>query len=224
MPSVKDRRGGMYWVNGKPLISVTNILQVIDKPALRHWYGQQVYYEVVKNPCIDEREALAAPYKASRSAADRGSSVHSLIEAYKRTGKVIEMPSELDGYAKAFYRWIEDMKPSIIENEKTVMCSKLGYAGTLDMVAAVGSKKHVIDFKTNKDGSIYDEAHMQVSAYLNCDNMQGFDGGFIVALAPDGTYQQQVCRNGYRAFLSAMDLYVFMNYAKLKKLGWSRGE
>lgn len=222
MATTKDRRAGMYWLNEKPHISVTEVLKVIAKPSIQYWYGQQVYYAVMKDPTIDERAALAAPYAVSKSAANRGSTVHSLIEAYKTTSAVVNTIPEYDGYARAFYKWVEDFKPTIIENERTVVNPTKGYAGTLDMIAEIGGKRHVIDFKTNKDGNIYDEAHMQVSAYLNCDGMTDCDGGIIVALAADGTYTHQIAKNGYIAFLSALDLYVFLNYAKIKALGWSR--
>lgn len=222
MPSTKDRRAGMYWLENRPYLSVTEILKCIDKPALMRWYGQQVYYAVMKEPTIDERAALAAPYAVSKSAANRGSTVHSMIEAYKQTDAVVQTIPEYDGYAKGFYKWVDDFKPIIIENERTVTNPKMGYAGTLDMIAEIGGKRHVIDFKTNKNGTIYDEAHLQVSAYLNCDGMSDCDGGIIVALAEDGTYTHQVCKDGYKPFLAALDLYVFLNSNKINALGWTR--
>ena len=38
------RRGGFYWIDNKPYVSVTKVLEVLDKPALRYWFGKEVYY------------------------------------------------------------------------------------------------------------------------------------------------------------------------------------
>lgn len=220
---VKNRRGGMYWVGDKPYISVTHALQIIDKPQLRYWYGQQVYLATVKDPSIDERTALSAPYAVSKKSADRGSTIHSLIEAYRQNGVIIDtVPDELKGYANAFYKWANDHKPIIQESEKTVVNEEYKYAGTLDMLADIAGKRYVIDFKTNKTGSVYDEAHMQVSAYIKC--LSGIDGGIIVALAEDGTYTHQLAKDGFKAFLSALNLYAFINENKLATLGWKGGQ
>jgi hypothetical protein len=220
-----DRRAGMYYNNDRGYISVTKVLTVIDKGyALQRWYGKEVYMAVAANPSISEKDALYAPYMASRKAADRGTTVHSLIEAFKQTGTVVNtVPEQFKGYANGFYRWVEDHKPIILESEKSVFNNKYGYAGTLDMIANIGGKRYVIDFKTNKDGNVYTEAHMQVSAYINADDMIGIDGGVIVSLAEDGTYTHQIAKNGFRAFINALELYAFINYGDLMKLKWKQG-
>jgi hypothetical protein len=54
-----SRRGGFYWhTDGRPYISVTTVLSVIDKPALRYWFGKEVYRAMVVNPTLGEKEAL----------------------------------------------------------------------------------------------------------------------------------------------------------------------
>lgn len=224
MNSKPSKRAGYYWNNDRPYVSVTKALGIIDKGyALQRWYGQQVYLAVCKNPSISEKDALYAPYLESRKAADRGTTVHSLIEAYKNGHPIEAVPTQFQGYVDAFHKWVGDHSPKVIENERTVYSNKYGYAGTLDMVAEIGGKKYVIDFKTNKDGNVYTEAHMQVSAYLNSDGMEGFEGGIIVALAADGTYTHQLAKNGFYAFLNALELYVYINYAEVKSLGWIKG-
>ena len=62
------KRGGLYFKEGKPYLAVTEALKIIDKPALRYWFGQQVYYAMVANPSLNESEALASPYKVSETA------------------------------------------------------------------------------------------------------------------------------------------------------------
>lgn len=218
----KARRDGFYWVGERPFISVTEALKVINKPSIQYWYGQQVYREVIKDPCIDERTALAAPWRASAKAAARGTDIHSIIETFKHTGSLpTDIPEGYRGYATAFLNWVKMVKPTIQECEKTVIQETLGYAGTLDMLADIAGKRFVIDFKTNKKGDIYDEAHLQVSAYLHCLN--GVDGGIIVGLAEDGSPTSKMTRNGFTAFRHALGLYAFINEDKLAKYGW-KGE
>lgn len=216
----EKRRGGFYWDGNTPYISVTNVLKIIDKPAIQYWFGQQVYHAMVKDPSIDERTALNAPYATSGSAKDRGTTIHSIIEAHKAgADRIVPGVAEFRGYAKAFYDWFDDIKPELIDAEKTVFNRELGYAGTLDMLANIGGKPHVIDFKTSKKGAIYDEAHLQVSAYREAE---GVSEGLIVALAEDGTYTQAKARDGFEAFKHALGLYAFLNDEKLKSVGWSR--
>jgi hypothetical protein len=214
-----DKRDGYYWIENDPYVSVTEVLKVIAKPAIQYWYGQQVYREVIKDPTIDERAALAAPYKTSKDAASRGTTIHSIIESFKLTGSVIDtVPEQFKGYAKAFYSWANDIKPEIIYTEKQVSHDFYHYAGTLDMLAKIGGKIYVIDFKTSKDGSIYNEAHLQVSAYRACLN--DVDGGIIVGLAENGIYHHTTAFEAFKPFASALTLYAFINQDKLAKYGW----
>lgn len=221
MNQTNDRRGGCYFIGQQPpYISVTEITsKIIDKPQLRYWYGKMVYEEVIKNPYIDEAEALAAPSKATRKAANRGTTIHSLIEAHKKTGVVIEtVPDELKGYASAFYDWTSKNNLEILESERTVFNEEYKYAGTLDMLAKLNGETVVLDFKTNKTATIYDEAHLQVSAYQH--SLPEMYPAYIVALAPDGTWTQSKARDAFNIFLHALSVYAFINQEKLQKWGW----
>jgi hypothetical protein len=219
MTKVIGRRGGIYFEGNKQYVSVTHVLsEVLRKKPLEYWFGQQVYYAMLKDPSLDERTALAAPYKISESAADRGTTIHSLAESYKTSGKIIDtVPQQFKGYATALYKWIDDFKPVFIENEKRVFNDQHGYAGSLDAIIELNGKRLVLDLKTNKDGNVYTEAHLQVSAYINC--LPDIDGGIIVALGEDGNYSHQTCKDGFTAFIHALELYKFLNQDKLKKLG-----
>lgn len=229
-----DRRGGMYWKGlNPPYVSVTTVLgQTIPKPALQHWYGQQIYLAMVADPSMDERTALASPYTAMKKAANRGTTVHSIMEAYKASGNIIEtVPEEYKGYAKAFYSWVKFANPRILETEKTLTHEGYKYAGTLDMLAVINGKTCIVDFKTNKDGNVYNEAHLQVSAYIEAlkhqdkptdANVSGYDG-IIVGLAEDGTFNHQIAKKAFKPFLHCLNLYAFLNRDKLIKLGWKGG-
>lgn len=216
MPDDKQkRRAGFYWLGTpeRPYISVTEILKVIAKPQLTYWFGQQVYYATVKDPSIDERTALASPYSTSKTAKERGTDIHDLIQH----GTPGDVPEHLAGFYKAYTAWRNDAKPTSMEHEKSVLSDKYGFAGTMDELAMVGGVPTIIDYKTSKKGEIYPEAHLQVSAYLSCTQASR---GLIVGLSQDGTYHVQEVRNNLGAFLSAMRLYIFINEEKLKAVGW----
>lgn len=221
------RRGPFYWLNGKPMLSVTEVLKVIDKPALRYWYGQEVYYAMLKNPSMREQEALSAPYKTGKKAASRGSTVHSIVEVYKHTGQQLEsIPEEFKGFASAFYKFMDEVKPEILEQEKTVFDLNNRVAGTLDMYAKVGDKYYVLDVKTGK--SIYPESEIQLSAYASMLREEGktVDSIGVILLEigddklPTGNYQFATRTENYKVFLSAKYLYEWINREKLIKAGY----
>lgn len=221
------RRDIFYWIDSKPLLSVTEILKVIDKPALRYWFGREVFYAVSKNPSLPEKEALAAPYTTSGSAKSRGTTVHSIVEAYKQTGAVLDgIPEEFQGYATAFYKFIKEMKPEIMEQEKTVFDLDNLVAGTLDMYAKIGESNYVLDIKTGKD--IYPEVDLQLSAYAHMVRLEDKQVDSIGAVLletgedgkPTGNYKFAPRTENHDAFLHAKALYEFINREKLIKMGY----
>lgn len=185
------RRGGFYWREDVPYVSVTEILKIPDKPALRYWFGQQVYRAMVLNPSMSEQEALAAPYQTSKSAMSRGTTVHSIVEAYKHTNEHIDsIPEDFRGYARAFYKWIGDYGAAIVDRERSVFSEKYKLAGTLDLTATlqVDDLPYVIDIKTGKD--IYEEAFYQTAAYRHMLAEEGIktQGVAVLLLREDGEY------------------------------------
>ena len=221
-----DRRGGFYWILERPYVTVTTALKVIDKPALLRWYGKQVYLAMVKDPSLDELAALNAPYQVSENAKSRGKTVHSIVEAYKSSGAVIDtIPDEFKGYAEAFYSWIKDQDVEILENEKTVVSVKHMYAGTMDMI--VKNKKTnetwIIDVKTGKD--IYLEAFLQLSAYKAAleEKGQKVDRLGVLLLQETGKYKFEETESYFEAFLAAKSLWEFINKEDCKKLGYTKG-
>lgn len=217
------RRGGFYFVDDKPYVSVTNVLKVLDKPALMYWFGQGVYHAMVLDPTLGEKEALSAPYRVSERAMNRGTTVHSVIEAFKAGAPRIKTIETIQPYVDAFYRWFDDYNPTIVENEKTVVSHAYRYAGTIDMIANLNGENVVIDIKTNKDGNVYPEAFLQVSAYINALNEAKLDikRGFVVALSESGKYTCKEVEYCFDEFLSAKHLWEWTNKAKCEKLGYT---
>lgn len=215
------RRGGFYWVKDKPFVSVTEVLKCLDKPAIRWWFGNQIFLAMVKNPELDEKAAMASPYATSGEAKERGKAIHSLIEAYKASGARIT-PPKYKGYAKAFYSWVDKNKPKILYQEKTVISKKYGYGGTLDKFAKIQGKRDVIDFKTNKEGNIYDEVGLQLSAYKQglIEAGEKVDGMRAVALAEDGSFAEKTFEDKLDIFLKVKDIWVWKNQKKCEKVGY----
>ena len=215
-----NRRGGFYWIDGKPYPSVTKILQCIDKPALRWWFGKEVYLAMVKDPTLAQQEALSAPYKTSDKAKSRGTTVHSIIEAYKKTGKVIDsVPEELRGYAEAFYTWADDNKLEVIESEKTIVNEEHKFAGTLDLLVKLnGGDIFILDIKTGKD--IYLEAHLQLSAYFNSQTKATRMG--VLLLKEDGKYKFEEVKDNFEVFVAVKKLWEFINKETCEKIGYGK--
>jgi hypothetical protein len=220
------KRAGFYWdKNDRPFVSVTQLLNVIAKPQLQYWFGREVYYAMAKDPTIDQKTALAAPYKTTRKAQNRGTTVHSIVEAYKHGKKIEEenVPEEFVGYVKAFYKFIDDIKPEFKAQEKTVFSDKYGYAGTLDLLLGLPSGAYVIDVKTSKD--IYAEAFMQGSAYQNAlqDGGTPTVGVGVLLLKPDGDYKFETRTNTkrlFRGFIACKYLWEALNEEMLEKIGY----
>ncbi len=223
----KKRRGGFYWKGETPYVSVTTILKVIDKPALRYWYGKEVYYAMVKNPSISESEALKAPYNKSVIAQNRGTTVHSIVEVYKNGTVDFEkwldgIDEEWRGYAKAFLKWIKELNVNIIEHERSVFSEKHQYAGTCDLLAKINNNNHitVVDVKTGKN--IYPESFLQTSAYQHALMEEGQPIGEIGVLLLDetGHYKYKTSNDRFEAFLACKKLWEGLNYDSLKRLGY----
>ena len=219
------KRGAFYWKGNKPYLSVTEILKIIDKPALRYWFGQEIYYAMLKNPTMGKEEALASPWETSANAMGRGRAVHSIVETYKGTKTEIDsIPTQFKGYAKAFYKFMNEVKPSILEHERSVLSEKYQYGGTLDLLMKIGENKPiVVDVKTGKD--IYPESFLQTAAYHEAlvEENQEVDGTGVLLLQEDGAYKfenKTKHKAKFEGFLAAKKLYEAIHEDMLKKVGY----
>ena len=222
-----EKRNGFYFKDGQPYLSTTEILKVINKPALMHWFGKEIYYAMNHHPSLEDRTALTMPYSTSSDAKSRGTTVHSIVEAYKSTGDVLEgIPDQFQGYATAFYTFMRDHQVQLIEQEKQVFDPVERIAGTLDIYAKIGDSCMVIDVKTGKD--IYPEAALQLSSYAFMLRLEGKPVDSISVLLletgvdgmPTGKYKFVTQEEDRDSFLAAKQLYVWQNKEKLLKVGY----
>lgn len=180
-----------YTDEGNEYPSVTSILSVLDKPALRNWIanteremvitaaanlyedlpttGQKMsragYLATIKN-----RIGQTKAYQKELAAAQEvGSAVHALIEwnIRKELGQIVGPQPEVSNkilHAFAAYEdWRARVKFKPLAIEQTVWSDIHAYAGTMDLWAEVDGEECVLDFKTGK--AVYKEAKVQIAAY-----------------------------------------------------------
>ena len=196
-----------------PFPSVTNILGIIDKPALKHWSARMALtelYEADRFPdTLDEAvKAHAGAYaRQAKRRADVGTKAHTVAEALTADLPLPASLSEEDaGFADAFMAWWSDYDPEPITTEATVLDVKHRYGGTADLFAVVEGIPTVVDYKTRGSGKkgVYQETWLQLAALASAGEVatpsaDGWDltpqsltlDGMCVVLSPDGTYQSE---------------------------------
>ena len=161
--------------------SVSQILKVLDKPALIGWAARITAEYLINlipdiksgNLVLNPEDAKDLFYKAKAEsfrlrdeAANIGELTHQAIEEFLKTKrKPKELAPEVQKTFDAFLIFAKEMKlGEVIDIEKQVY-SEYGYAGTLDIVTKLKGKKYIVDIKTS--AGFYREMPLQLSAYHN---------------------------------------------------------
>jgi len=168
--------------------SVTNVLSVINKPALVGWAAKQVAImaadmranlaELEHDEVVDLLKGAAS--RKSNRAGSRGTDVHQWIADRLSGSDDYELTGNAAAYLPAARSWLDDMKPTAIAVE-TTMFHPL-FAGTCDAVVEIDGEKWLLDFKTSR--GIYAEAALQTSALAGCFLWME-DGNAVEAQAVD---------------------------------------
>ncbi|HKU28869.1 cytochrome [Arthrobacter sp. NyZ413] len=173
--------GRMYARSTSETFSVPSITTVIGQQAhdLDGWFGYMGASSLAKDPELPQhlsspakmRQAVNKAAKAAEAyrddAARRGDRVHGYCEqvalrALGRPHRVDEARAELvsngeEAFAARFDEWWELYRVEPIAPEITVWNASVGYAGTLDLVAKIGGRVCLIDYKTKgttRDGTV----------------------------------------------------------------------
>ncbi|MER8266482.1 hypothetical protein ABT007_20040 [Streptomyces griseus] len=181
---------GRYYrdpAGGPDLISVTNALSSIAKPALLPWAAGRAADAVIAAPIVAARRARSEPAALRRElvAAHRvytddarslGTRVHERAVALVLNAPYPADP-EVEPYAIELARWFRlwrvDFARDIEAIETTVMHRRYGYAGTGDLWIWLPTGPHgrrqlwLIDYKTSAkkpDTVVYDEQPLQLAA------------------------------------------------------------
>lgn len=171
-----------YVIDGASYPSVTTILNVLDKPALKFWAANCAVDYINEN--LEEFMSAKAPHTitniltdartafktASKEACDIGTQVHKAIENYIKHGKDLsgDLPEQVQHGFLAFLEWEEKNKAEWLDSELELFDSENGYAGTCDVILKMNGNVYLVDFKTSK--AVYDEYKTQIAAYLQAYN------------------------------------------------------
>lgn len=85
--------------------------------------------------------------KILTKAADKGTSVHNSIENWLKFG-IDDIPVEHRGYFEGFLAWWNEYHPVVIASEVKTYHKLMRYGGTIDLLAVIGGKVTLVDFKT----------------------------------------------------------------------------
>jgi hypothetical protein len=201
--------------------SVTNIIGVMDKPALPRWSALEVAKKAwelrLSLPEMEQDDAIdvlkGAPWRKSTRAADRGTTIHAYLEARMLglTPEIVE--GEALRYRDAAEAWLDDWQPQVIATERTVFGPD--YAGTGDLWCMRDGKVTIVDFKTSK--AIYKEAALQIAALWaapvqadgSVDPAPDDAEGWVVRIGEDGYEARQVVdlAANYEVFRSLIDAW-----------------
>jgi hypothetical protein len=192
---------GLYEVLGESYPSVTTILKVLDKPALVKWAARTAAELVLKDPVTYSTPELAAQgiYGKREKAAERGTGVHEIAEMLaldKPLPPLETIDESQQGYCQALLGFWRTAKPEVLISEAVCVGREHRYAGTCDLIAAMGDELVMLDYKTGR--AAYREASLQLSAYRGADSiflngslqpMVETVVGIVVLLAPDGSWR-----------------------------------
>lgn len=174
-----------YRLDGKWIPGVTTILRKLDKSdALLHWAAKLA--ETTGNPwAFKERR---------QTAADVGTQAHALIEHECRIRMGIldsdlgmEITDEARFIFSGWQEWADKVKFEPILLERAVCSRKHWFAGKLDVLAFVNGRLTLCDWKTGRQGRLYQEHKLQIHGYRACLREAGIDPeGLVVVLPKEG--------------------------------------
>ena len=165
-------RGHGYKVDGRKMPGVTTILgKTMPKEALINWAANTTANYAVDNwesltglaPSKRLKALLEARFADRDQAANRGTEVHQLAEAYIR-GDEIEVPDALDGHVRQYERFVKEHNVMPVAVECVIANRTVGYCGTFDLVADLSGRRALLDIKTSRSG-IFPETALQLTAY-----------------------------------------------------------
>jgi hypothetical protein len=235
----RDPRHRYYLDDRGPIPSVTTITGVLDKPALTWWKGEQIARAAIEDAemlvVMRDRGDTEAAVKyvmtkrdASDTARDRGTDIHALAERWHK-GESAEPPADIADEWEGYLRWWGEAGAMVLYAEEMVASVEHDYAGTFDLIAAIGGETWMLDLKSSKSvanakGVVWPEYRLQLAAYARADFMGRPDDPERYPLPPIDRYGiVHVTAEGTRlveAKVSAGDWDVFLACRAI--YGWKR--
>lgn len=191
--SIKTPKGRFYQHprSHAQVPSITNVIGMKDKPALKWWAAKQAAIFAAQNldtlAKLTEAERIdlikGAPFRSTTTSSERGDVVHDWIDQFIKSGTKIEAYIP-EGYNeasrtaqnmwKSFQAFTQKYQPKFIASEFTVWSDKHQYAGTGDFICQISGATIYADTKTGN--GVYPEVGMQISALANADYMFDANG------------------------------------------------
>lgn len=200
---------------GELVPSITNIIGVLDKPALPRWAAKLVAERAwqLRHSLDEMGEAEAvdvlkgSPWRKSTRAADRGTSIHEYLQAAAENRPLPVLEGEAVVYREAADTFLKAYSPVFRRTEFTVFGD--GYAGTADFMAVINDRLVIGDYKTSKD--LRPEIALQLAAIRHASHLVDLDGTLTsmppvdgcvgVLLSPNGCDVREIATEGaYEAF------------------------
>ena len=220
------RGRGRHYTNpltGEDVPSVTNVIGVLDKPALPRWAAKMTAEAAWKMrgslDAMGEAEAIdvlkGSPWRNSGRAADRGTSIHDYLEARAEGRMLPKLEGDALRYKAGADQFLEQYRPEFVRTEFT--CFGDGYAGTADFQAWIDGRLVIGDYKTSK--ALYPEIALQLAAIRfaesvvnddgNVSEMPEVDGCVGVLITPDGCDVREIAAdlNAHRAFMACLSAW-----------------
>ena len=144
-----------YRIDGRPVPSVTQILGDV----LPGWQAGEWYLQ-------------------------RGTVVHACAAMIAR-GEEFDCDPQIAGQVEACRAWFRDVRPHPVAVEHPVCSRRLGYAGTLDMVAIIGKTPMIVDWKASEGPAAKYQLAAYALAYAEC-GYGSVRWGVAVELHEDG--------------------------------------
>ena len=148
------------------------------------------------------------------NAANRGTIVHNAIENFIKYGIDYTDP-EFQGYIDGFLDWWKQEDPKVIGSEIRTFHRILSYGGTIDLVAEIGGKVTMVDYKTTYR-LVERNCRVQLEAYAQALKSHGIniERKMILHLSKDGKWKapefEAADAEAWRVFGSLKCLYDFM--------------
>src|SRR6266567_1370968 len=149
--SQQTKTGRVYRdpISGVRVPSVTTIISAgYPKPALIGWAAKMAAQYTIKNWDFleglsdpeKERKIKTAHVRSSDKAADLGTHVHAVCDAWQSGRPFPEWSAAADPYMSEFVSFLIDKKPKYKFLEVTLWSEGHGYAGTADFIAEIDGK------------------------------------------------------------------------------------
>lgn len=225
--------------NGDLVPSVTNVIGILDKPALPRWSARVVAEQAwalrgsLAN--LEEAEAIdllkGSPWRSSTRSANRGTSIHDLLDRRTRGEDGFELQGEAAAYVAGVDAFLRDHDVVPWQTEVTMFGD--GYAGTADFIGTLDGVPVLLDYKTGKNGP-YPEVALQITALRACALMivDGeivetpiVDDGVAVLIKPGGKYVIKRIADpagALAAFRSLLGAWHWHRGSDAKLDGWDR--